>query len=113
MIVKAVSSADVRAKWAAIQADTVAGQMLIVRRHDLTTTVMMPPEWEGVGHSKVWQDALLLLRQKHPDKTDYWLITEVLQKFAWDQDSGSSKNAKLDRIYTVLLWVARKLGYEE
>lgn len=110
---KVESAGDVRSGWAAAQSDTIAGTAIIVKRHDLTTAVMMPPEWEGVFSSSTWQRALPLLRQKFPDKSDYWLLTDTLQKFLWDQDNNNSKGAKLDRIYHLLLWVARKLGYEE
>lgn len=110
---KTVGAGDVRATWAAVQTDTIAGHMIIVKRHDLTTTVMMPPEWEGVVSSKTWQVALPLLRSKFPGKSDFMLATEVMQRFVWDQDAGNSKGAKLDKIYDLLLWVAKKLGYSE
>lgn len=103
---KIVGAGDVRASWAAIQADAIAGQVVIVKRHELTTTVMMPPEWEGVVSNSTWQAALPLLRVKFPGKSDFALVTEVMQKVVWDQENGNNKS---DLLYS-LLWLASAIA---
>ena len=101
-----MEAGKVRGAWASAQTDTIAGNMIVVKRHDLTTTVMMPPEWEGVESNPIWQAALPVLRVKFPGKSDFQLVTEVLQRVLWDQDKG---NNKTDLLYA-LLYMAMKDG---
>lgn len=107
---KIVGAGDVRASWAAIQADAIAGQVVIVKRHELTTTVMMPPEWEGVVSNSTWQAALPLLRVKFPGKSDFALVTEVMQKVVWDQENGNNKSDLLYSLLWVVSAIARAVG---
>lgn len=113
MNVKEIGAGNVRANWAEIQSGAIAGNAVIVKRHDVTTAVMLPPEWEGVIANEIWQQAMPLLRQKYPGRSDFSLVTEVIQKWLWQQNNNGSKDAKLDKIYALLLWVAAKLGYKE
>lgn len=110
---KIINSLDARDKWATIQKDALSGEIIAIQRHGVITAVIMPPEWAELYQSEHWIALLDKMRVKSPGHSDLQLITGLLQRWEWQQDSNSSKDAKLSKIYELLLWVARKLGYSE
>lgn len=91
------------------------GETIVVTRHGLPSVVIVSHEqWSKVCFDDPkWRTILDKMRVKWPNKDDHELIVELLQRWEWQQDSNSSKDAKLSKIYELLLWVARKLGYSE
>ena len=98
------------------------GEPVIITRHDRHSTVLVPyHQWQKLTFSDPrWRSILDTMSAKYPGKDDHELLTDLLQHWQHRQDNNGSKDAKLDMIYGVvskmnnaLLWVARKLGYEE
>jgi len=84
------------------------------------TSVLVNPQWSGIYESDIWVRGLEIARAKHPNSSDFELMTYVLQQWVLDQQSPIAKDDKLDRlidmvtkIYDLLRWVAEKLGYKE
>ncbi len=116
---KSRSSNDARKEWADVQADAMAGTPTAIERHDRRTCVVMPPEWGDFYSDAYWLRIMEDARQKFPGKDDPELIKEVLQRWAWQQGNGGSKDAKLDEsisllkeIREIVIWFAGKMGYK-
>lgn len=116
---KRLSSDGARKEWANVQADATAGTPTLIERHNRNTCVVVPPDWAELYENDHWANIMRQLRQKYPGKSDAQIVQDLLQRWQWSQNSGG-KDAKLDETLTilgrmekVLLWVARKMGYEE
>jgi prevent-host-death family protein len=93
-----------------------AGEPVIISRHGRQSVAIVPIEqWQRWSFDDPrWRSILNRMGTKWPKrKDDYQLITDLLLHWEIDQDSGNSKSAKMDKIYDLLLWVAKKLGYVE
>lgn len=117
---KTVNSLDARKEWASIQHDAISGEITAIQRHGHVTAVILPPQWAELWQSDHWRQGMDMLRVKYPGRSDFDLMTHLLQQWMWQQDRASSKDDKLDRlidmvtrIYDLLRWVADKLGYKE
>lgn len=92
------------------------GEPIVIIRHSRPAAVLIQYEqWQQMTFSDPrWRNILNRMAGKWPTpKSDHELIADLLQRWEFDQDAGNSKGVKLDKIYTLLLWVAKKLGYEE
>lgn len=92
-----------------------AGNVVVITRHGRASVVVAPHEhYQQITFADPrWRSIIDKMKVKWPNKSDHELIEELLQRWEWQQDSNSSKDAKLSKIYELVLWVARKLGYSE
>lgn len=119
---KQVSSREFQKNIGKYIEEASGGESATITRHDRPSAVLMPyDQWQKLTFSDPrWRLILDAMSAKYPGKDDHELLTDLLQHWQHRQDSNGSKDAKLDMIYgvvskmnNVLLWVARKLGYEE
>lgn len=92
-----------------------SGEPVIITRHGRPAVALVPAEYveKWSFDAPQWRSILNAMSAQWPvKKTDYELVTELMLHWQINQ-SGNSRGAKLDKIYDLILWVARKLGYEE
>jgi prevent-host-death family protein len=100
----------------------ISGEPLIVARHDRPIAVIVSySHWMQLTFDDLrWRTILDKMSVKYPGKSDHELMESLLLQWQYEQETGAGKSTTseeihglLTRILNVLLWVARKLGYEK
>lgn len=110
-----VSSKDFQRKPGEYIEAAVSGESVVIIRHSRPAVVIIQHEqWRQMTFDDPrWRSVLNRMAGKWPTpRSDHELITDLLQRWEIDQDAGNSKGVKLDKIYNLLLWVAKNLGYK-
>ena len=114
-----ITSRDLQKEIGRYIDDALSGESVVVARRGRPVVVLVPIDQHSQQHKWLfteqrWRNILNRMASKWPaQKTDYELVTDMLQRWEIEQDAGNSKGVKLDKIYDLLLWVAKKLGYKE
>lgn len=94
----------------------LSGESVVVARRGRPVVVLVPIEQHNQQHKwafaeQRWRNILNRMAAKWPvQKTDYELVTDLLQRWEIEQDAGNSKSDLLFAVLFLLAVVAKAVG---